>query len=104
MCAYSHWWVKIEPNEKKKKEEFQNRALKIAQEIRFLNSENRDLLNRSNLSICFERERRMASSVRKANTQDERDLLEAAEKGDWETLTSLLQKGVCSNVHKSFVW
>ena len=40
----------------------------------------------------------MASNTRKANTDDERALLTAARK-DVETLTSLLEKGVCPNVY-----
>ena len=44
----------------------------------------------------------MASETRLANTDDERDLCDAAEKGDVKRLTSLLQKGVDPNVYK--VW
>ena len=43
--------------------------------------------------------RAMASNTRMANTDDERALLTAADKKDVKTLTSLLQKGVCPNVH-----
>ena len=43
--------------------------------------------------------RAMASNAREANTDDERALVTAAEKKDVETLTSLLQKGVCNNVY-----
>ena len=41
----------------------------------------------------------MASHTREANTDDERALCTAAEWKDVETLTSLLQKGVCHNVY-----
>ena len=41
----------------------------------------------------------MASNTREANTDDERALCTAAMNEDVETLTSLLQKGVCPNVH-----
>ena len=41
----------------------------------------------------------MASNTREANTDDERALCTAAEEKDVETLTSLLQKGVCHNVY-----
>ena len=40
----------------------------------------------------------MVSNTREANTCNERALLAAAKKEDVETLTSLLQKGVCPNV------
>ena len=42
--------------------------------------------------------RTMASNTREANTDDERALCTAAGEKDVETLTSLLQKGVCPNV------
>ena len=41
----------------------------------------------------------MASNTRESNTDDERTLWTAAVEKDVETLTSLLQKGVCPNVH-----
>ena len=37
--------------------------------------------------------------MRKVSTDDEEALFKAAEEGDVRTLTSLLQKGVCPNVH-----
>ena len=43
--------------------------------------------------------RAMASKTRMANTDDERALCTAAAMKDVKTLTSLLQKGVCPNVH-----
>ena len=41
----------------------------------------------------------MASNTKEVNTDDELALLRAAERNDVETLTSLLQKGVCHNVN-----
>ena len=45
----------------------------------------------------------MASNTREANTDNERALLTSAWKKDVETLTSLLQKGVCPNVYHELV-
>ena len=42
--------------------------------------------------------RAMASTVREANTDDERALYTAAAMKDAKTLTSLLEKGVCPNI------
>ena len=43
--------------------------------------------------------RAMASNTREANTVDEWALLTTARQKDVETLTSLLEKGVCPNVY-----
>ena len=41
---------------------------------------------------------------RTAKTRDEIELVKAAECGDFGTLTSLLQKGVCPNVQRVWYW
>lgn len=54
------------------------------------------------LCVSIERERDM-SSLRRAKTKDERDMLTATEKDDIGNLMTLLQKGVNPNVQGE-VW